>query len=49
MRNNHSPAQPRKVHKKLVSSNIAKILEKESSNKIREISEKTMITPSNFN
>jgi hypothetical protein len=28
MRNNRSPAQPRKVHKKLVSSNVAKKLEK---------------------
>jgi hypothetical protein len=49
MRNNRSPAQPRKVHKKLVSSNVAKILEKESSGKIRGISEKTMFTPSNLN
>jgi hypothetical protein len=40
MRNNWHPVQPRNVHKKLVSSNIAKILEKESSNKIREITEK---------
>jgi hypothetical protein len=33
--------------KKLVSSNVAKILDKESSSKIRENSEKTMFTPSN--
>jgi hypothetical protein len=49
MRNNRSLAQLRKVHKKLVSSNVAKILEKESSDKIREISEKMMFTPSNHN
>jgi hypothetical protein len=45
MRHNWSSAQPRKVQKKLVSSNVAKILEKESSNKIREISEKTIRAP----
>ncbi len=39
----------KKGAKKLVSSNVAKILEKESSDKIREISEKTMFTPSNPN
>jgi hypothetical protein len=33
--------------KKLVSSNVAKILEKEGSNKNRETCEKTMFTPSN--
>ncbi len=35
--------------KKLVSNNVAKILEKESSKKIRETCEKTMLTPSNLN
>jgi hypothetical protein len=33
--------------KKLVSSDIAKILENESSDKDRETCEKTMFTPSN--
>jgi hypothetical protein len=37
----------KKGAKKLVSSDVAKILEKESSNKIRETCEKTMFTPSN--
>ncbi len=49
MRNNWSPVQPRKVQKKLVSSNVPKILEKETCNKIRENSEKTMFTPLNLN
>jgi hypothetical protein len=35
----------KKGAKKLVSSDVAKILEKESSGKIREIFEKTMFTP----
>ncbi len=39
----------KKGAKKLVSSNFEKILDKESSNKIRESSEKTMFTPSNPN
>jgi hypothetical protein len=37
----------KKGAKKLVSSNVAKILENESSNKDRESCEKTMFTPSN--
>jgi hypothetical protein len=37
----------KKGAKKLVSSNYAKIPDKESSEKIRETCEKTMFTPSN--
>jgi hypothetical protein len=37
----------KKGAKKLVSSDVAKILENESSNKYREICEKAMFTPSN--
>ena len=36
----------KKGAKKLVSSNVAKILDKESSNEICENSKKTMFTPS---
>jgi hypothetical protein len=45
MRNNWSPAQPRKVQKKLVSSNVAKILGKESSNKIGKLVRKQCLLP----
>ncbi len=37
----------KKGARKLVSSNVTKILENESSNKDRETCEKTMFTPSN--
>jgi hypothetical protein len=39
----------KKGAKKLVSSNVTKILEKKEAIKIREICEKTMFTPSNPN